>query len=63
MDSELRQVELALDLLEKRISVNAKQSVISVNAKTWYHLEIKVECREVSSINKADLTLATNLKH
>lgn len=62
MDSELRQVELALDLLEKRISVNAKQSVISVNAKTWHHLEIKVECREVSS-NKADLTLATNLKH
>lgn len=43
---------------EKKIIVNAKQSI-----NTGFHLEMKVECREVSSINKADLTLATNLKN
>lgn len=56
MGSELRQVELALDQ-GKKITVNAKQII-----NTGFHLEIKVECREVGSIKKADLTLATNLK-
>ena len=40
----------------KKIIVNAKQSI-----NIGFHLEIKVECREVGSI-KADLNLATNLK-